>query len=139
VPSLDGGAAECDREVRLADAGWPEHEHVLGAGDEAARGELANELGVDRRLELELELVECLHRREVCDLDPHRDALLLLGLRLLAEDLVEEVEVRRLGTRCLRQDPVEALRDRAEPQLEQPLLDARTDEVGHETPPAASA
>ena len=37
--------------------------------------ELAHELLVDRRLELEVELLERLHRREVRDLDAHRDAL----------------------------------------------------------------
>ena len=36
VAGLDGGAAERDREVGLADARRTEEQHVLGAGDEAA-------------------------------------------------------------------------------------------------------
>jgi hypothetical protein len=44
----------------------------------AAGGQLADELGVDRRLELEVELLERLHDREVGDLDPHGDTLALL-------------------------------------------------------------
>jgi hypothetical protein len=139
MAGLDGGAAERDCQVRLTNAGRPEHEHVFGAGDEAAGRELAHELGIDRRLELELELLERLHRWEVRDLDPHRDALLLLGLGLLGEHLIKKVEVCGLGACGLRQDAVEALRHGTEPELEQPLLDASTDDVAHEAPPAASA
>src|SRR5712691_4845250 len=64
---LDDGASERDGEMSLAHARWPEEEHVFGLGDEAAGGELADEALVDRRLRLEVELVERLHGREMRD------------------------------------------------------------------------
>jgi hypothetical protein len=94
---------------------------------------------IDRRLELEVELLEGLHAGEVSDLDPHCDALLLLGLGLLGEELVEEVEIGRFGARRGRQDGVEALRDGAEAQLDEALFDASADELAHAPPPIASA
>src|SRR5213592_3003069 len=84
VASLDDGAAEGDRQVRLADAGRPEEERILGAGDEAAGGQLAHELGVDGGLKLEVEVLQGFHRREVRDLDPHLDPAALLGGHLIA-------------------------------------------------------
>jgi hypothetical protein len=128
-----------DGEVSLADAGRTEEQHVLGACDEAPGGELAHELLVDGGLELEVELLEGLDGGEVGDLDAHGDALLLLRVGLLGEELVEEVEVGRLGARGGRQDPVEALRDRAEAQLDESLLDARPHQLAHGAPPTASA
>lgn len=73
------------------------------------------------------------------DLDAHGDALLLLGLGLLGEELVEEVEVGRLATSRGREDAVEPLRDGAEAKLKEPFLDASTHEFAHEAPPIASA
>jgi hypothetical protein len=58
VTGLDGGASQGDGQVRLADARRAEEEDVLGAGDEPTGGELADQLGVDRGLELEVKLVE---------------------------------------------------------------------------------
>ena len=83
VAGLDGGAAEGDGEMRLADAGRAEEQDILGLGDEAAGGELANQPLIDGGLEFEVELFERLHRREVRDLDAHGDALALLGGDLL--------------------------------------------------------
>ncbi len=116
MSGLDDGAAEADREVGLADAGRTEQQDILGAGDEVARRKLAHQPLIHRRLELEVELFEQLHRREMRDLDAHRDALLLLGVELVAEDLVEEVEVGRLFAGSLRQDRVEPRGHRAEAQ-----------------------
>ena len=64
VPSLYRRTADADCEVRLADAWWSEHQHVLAVDDEAALGGLANESLIDRSLELEVEVVEAFHRRE---------------------------------------------------------------------------
>jgi hypothetical protein len=140
VSGLDGRAAERDREVRLADAGRSEHQHVFGAGDEATGRELAHELVIDRWLELEIELVERLHRREVRDLNAHGDAFLLFGVSLLGENLVEKVEIGRLAARRLRQDPVEPLGDGTKPKLEQALFDPRSHQFGaHAAPPTQSA
>src|SRR2546428_670818 len=99
VAGLDDGAAEGDRQVRLADAGRPEEERILGAGDETAGRQLAHELGVDGGLKLEVEVLQGLHRREGRELDPHLDPAALLGGHLIAQQLVEEVDVRRLQPR----------------------------------------
>jgi len=96
VASFDRCAAERDADVRLADAGRPEQQHVFCLRDEVARGELAYEPRIERGLELEVELLEGLHDGEVGDLDPHRQAALLLGIELFAQDSVEEVEIGRL-------------------------------------------
>src|SRR3569623_2673695 len=95
----DSGAAERDRDMRLADAWRPEQQDVFRLRDEVAGGELADVLGVERRLDLEVELLEGLHHGEVRDLDSHCDATLLLGVELLAKESVEEVEIRGLLTR----------------------------------------
>ena len=123
----------------LAHAWRTEQENVLCVCDEASRRELADQFLIDRWLKLEVEILERLHRREVSDLDPHRDALLLLRIRLFAEDLVEEVEVRRLAARGLRENAVEPLRYRPEPELEETLFDARSDDLAHDSPPIAAA
>ena len=86
-------------------------------------------LCVDRRLELEVELLERLHRREVRDLDAHRDALLLLGVELLAEQLVEEVEIGRLACARPATGCASSARRRAPRRSSsQALLDARANE-----------
>jgi hypothetical protein len=94
---------------------------------------------IHRRLELEVELFEQLHRREVRDLDGHRDALLLLGVELFAEKLVEEVEIRRLLSSGQRQDRIESRGHRAESQSCQPLLDASPNDLAHAAPATTAA
>lgn len=90
-------------------------------------------------LELEVEVVEGLDGGEVGDLDAHGHALLLLGLGLLGEELVQEVEVSGLGPRRSGEDGVETLGDGAEPQLDEALLDASAGQFAHGPPPTASA
>src|SRR5207302_6655502 len=93
-----------------------EEQHILRLGDEAAGGELANESLIDRRLRLEVEPVERLHRGKMSDGHAHRDALALLGVDLAAQKRVEEVEVGGLAARGLREQRIEALHDVAEAQ-----------------------
>ena len=64
----------------------------------AASGGLDEPL-IDRRLESEIKIVECLHRREVRDLEAHRHPGPLLGVHLLPQHAVEKIEIRRLGAR----------------------------------------
>ncbi len=130
MAGLDDGAAERDGEVRLADAGRAEEQDVLAPAMKRPVASSRTSFAVDGRLELEVELLERLHRREVGDLDAHGDALALLGVDLLAQQLVEEVEVGRLGARGLGQDRVEALGHVAEAQPDQVLVDTGVDEFG---------
>src|SRR5438874_1760255 len=139
VASLDDGAAEGDRQVRLADAGRPEEERILGAGDEAAGGQLAHELGVDGGLKLEVEVLQGFHRREVRDLDPHLDPAALLGGHLIAQQLVEEIDVRRLHPRRFAQRRIEAIGERAEAQPLEMIDDTGVDELGTHPPTSATA
>ena len=73
------------------------------------------------------------------DLDGHRDPLLLLGIELVAEDLVEEVEVSGLFPRGLRQDRIEPRGHRAEPQSKEPLLDTGANDLTHAAPATTAA
>ena len=72
------------------------------------------------------------------DLYAHLHTLALLGLGLLGEQLVEEVEVRGLAARSLSEDGVEPLGDSAEAQPHQAFLDTSTNELTHDAPPIAS-
>jgi hypothetical protein len=64
VARLDDGAAERDRQVRLADPRRAEEEDVFGLREEAAGGELANQALIDRRLEFELEVGSVVQRTQ---------------------------------------------------------------------------
>src|SRR5215204_4688252 len=139
VPGLDGGAAEGDREMRLADTGRPEDQHILGAADKAAGRQLTDQALIDRGLELELELLERLHRREVRDLHAHGDALALFGLDLLSQHLVEEIKIGRLTFGGLIEDCVEALGDEPETEPLEMIDDARMDDGAHRTTASYSA
>ncbi len=73
------------------------------------------------------------------DLDAHRDPLLVLRVRLLGEDLIEEVEIRRLGSRGTRQDRVEPLCDGAQPQLQETILHTRAHQLANRLSPITAA
>jgi hypothetical protein len=139
VAGLDGGPAERDGEVGLADAGRAEDEDVLRLGDVAAHRELPDELLVHRGLKLEVEVLEHLHGREVGDLDAHGDPLALLGPDLLAQDDVEEVHVGRLGASRVGEQGVELLGDAAQPEAVQVLEDAGADNLAHAAPSTTAA
>ncbi len=83
MAGFDDGAAEGNREMRFADARRTKDQHVFGLGEKARRRQLAHEPLIDRRLELEVEVIERLHRRKMRDLESHGDAGPLLGLDLL--------------------------------------------------------
>ena len=123
----------------FADAGGAKQQDVFRLREEPPRRELADTALVDRWLEFELELVECFHRREVRDLQPHRDPSALLGIHLLPKHGVEEVEVGRLRPRGVIEHRIEALRDVAESQLHQLLGDAGVDHGAHRAPPVMTA
>src|SRR4029453_12840022 len=130
------GAAERNRQVRLAHAGRPEDQDILRLRQKAAGPQLANQALVDRRLKLEIEVVEGLDRREVRDLQTHGDAGALLRVDLLAQEPSQEATTRGLGPRGVIQHTVEALRHVAEPQPRELLDDARMHDRTHGVPPA---
>jgi hypothetical protein len=85
----------------LADAGWAEQDDILRALDEAQTGELAHLPAVDRRLELEVKLIERLNPRQTGQLESAFDAALVpaapFGLERLGEKaLVVEVPLGRV-------------------------------------------
>ena len=100
--------------------------------------QLAHEPLIDRRLEFEIEVVERLHRREMRDLQAHRDAGPLLRVDLLAQDAVEEIEIGRLGPRRVIEHGIEPLGDVAEPQARELLDDAGVNDDAH-WPPSTTA
>ena len=112
---------------------------TFSAWREKARGrQLAHESLIDRRLEFEIEVVERLHRRKVRDLQAHRDARPLLGVDLLSQDAVEEIEIGRLGARGVIEHGVEAVGDVPEPQARELLDDAGVNDDAH-WPPSTTA
>jgi hypothetical protein len=139
VARLDRRAAERDREMRLTHAWGAEDEHVFAERNEAARGELAHEPMIDRRLKPEIEVLERLHAREVGDLDTHRDAFALLGVDLLAQHAIEEVQIRRLSPGGIGEQGIEPLGAEAEPQSLQMLDDTRLHHGAHRRPPITAA
>jgi hypothetical protein len=125
--------------VRFADAGRTKDQDVFGLGQKPAGGELADEALIDGRLEFEIEVVERLHRREVRDLQAHRDARPLLGVDLLAQHAIEEIEIGRLGAGRVIQHRIEPVGDIAEAQAGQLLDDARMDDGAHRPSSATMA
>jgi hypothetical protein len=75
-------------------------------------------------LESKVELLERLQRREVRNLDSHRDSLSLLRVDLRREHSIEKVEVRGLLLRSIGEERVEPFRRVAEPQLTKRVRDA---------------
>ena len=72
------------------------------------------------------------------DLESHRDAGPLLGVDLLSQDAVEEIEIGRLGPRGVIEDRIETLGDVSEPQARELLDDARVNDDAH-WPPSTTA
>jgi hypothetical protein len=87
--------------MRLADTGRSEEHDVVRTLDEAAAGELAHDLAIDRRLEVEVELVERFDPRQPRLFQAALDAALVaavpLGFERAGEEAFEiEVALRRL-------------------------------------------
>jgi hypothetical protein len=139
VAGFDYGAPEGNREMRLADTRRAKDQDVFGLTEKAAGGELADEALIDRRLEFEIEIVERFHGREVRDLESHRDARALLGLDLLPQDGVEEVEIRRRGAGRIGEYRIEPLGDVPETQARELLDDPRMDNDTHRPAPVTTA
>ena len=119
---------QADGQVGLAHARGAEEEDVLRVGDEAPGRQLPNRLGVQRGLLLEVEVG---HR------GPHRGVTLLLGRRLPAQELLEEVAVAQLLLAGLLKKLRQLEEGLHQPQLLEKLLDPL--ELGRPAHPTTSA
>jgi hypothetical protein len=119
------------------DPGRAEQQQVVAALDIAASSKFTDLLGIERRLELEVEALEGLLEREARHRDAHLMVLVGFRVNLAGEQLVEEVGVGKFLFRGLLQARGQFLFDLIEPQ---PLtLFAQAFELGraHRTSPPA--
>jgi hypothetical protein len=101
VAGLHGLDPEGDGQVGLAHAGRAEQDDVLGPLHEAQARQLSDDLAVDRRLEVEVELLQGLDPGKPGEfeatLDPPLIATPPLGLQVLGQEaLVVEIPLGRL-------------------------------------------
>ena len=90
---LDGGHAQGDRQMGLADARRAQEQDVLAVGDEAQGGQLADLALADGGLKGKVELVQGLDEREVGQLGLHGDIPLVAGRDFGLQQVIQEVEV----------------------------------------------
>jgi hypothetical protein len=114
VAGQDRLAPEGDREVCLADARRPEQQHVLAVGDPARRRQVADLLGIDRGLCLEVKARKLLQSREVGELQSHVDAPVILAGDLALAQHDQRFPRRQVGARRLVEQAVELIADARE-------------------------
>jgi hypothetical protein len=85
------------------DPGRAEQQQVVAALDIAASSKFTDLLGIERRLELEVEALEGLLEREARHRDAHLMVLVGFRVNLAGEQLVEEVGVGKFLFRGLLQ------------------------------------
>jgi hypothetical protein len=107
-----GFTAEGHGQVRLADTGRAQQEQGIAIGDPAAGGKIADLLGVERGLGVELEAVEGTDEGELGDTEAHLDAPLLAMADLGLAKQVERVADREVATSGLVQKTVEPVAHR---------------------------
>lgn len=90
VAGLDGFEPQTHRQVRLADTGRTQHDHVVPELDVVAGGQLLHLLLVDRGLVGEVERLQGLHEREAGHCRAHRDVIGGLGGDLFAQHLLQD-------------------------------------------------
>ena len=103
VAGLHGLDPEGDGQVGLPHAGWAEQDDIVRALHEAEARQLAEHLAIDRRLEVEVELLEALQPGEARQLQPALDAALVpappFGFERVGEKpLVVDIALGRLLT-----------------------------------------
>src|SRR5919201_6720836 len=103
--------------MTLPHPGRTQQQHVIAALDIAPGGELADLLGIDRGLELEVEALERLLEREARHRDAHLMVLVGFRVELAGQQLVEEVGVGNFLFRRLLQARGQLLLDLIEPEL----------------------
>jgi hypothetical protein len=103
-----GADPERDREVRFAGAWWSEHDHVLFGVEEVELAKVLDHRLLDRALEGEVELLECLSCGEAGGADPALAAVRLPRRDLSGEERLGELLIAPL----LRAGAVGELRKR---------------------------
>jgi len=93
VAGLDGQGGDGDGEVGLAAAGLAEEQDRATVVHETQGGEVVDELSVDGRLELEVELVDRLAEREAGVAQPGGEPPVPGRGGLLGDELGEELDV----------------------------------------------
>src|SRR5215831_5067009 len=93
--------------MRLADAGRAEQDDVLGALDEAETSQLADLLAIDRRLKVEIELLQALHPGEPGELEAALHPALVPAAPLGLEGLGEKALVVEVALGRVLADPIE--------------------------------
>src|SRR4029077_16797595 len=123
-------------EVCFADARWPEKNDIAGIMDEPQRSQFLDLPLVDGRLKTKIEMIEGLHKGQMCQLQPGAQISNAPGIHFTAQQLIEQVRVARLFLRGLLQQALQSRfhRFQAEP-IQQGLesLDGR-----HRAPPIAA-
>jgi hypothetical protein len=103
MPLLDDFSAQSDRQVSFSHARRAEQQNRLAMRQKIPRGELPDQTLVHRGLQRELELIEGLQTREMGDLKPHSDPLVLLRVDLALQGSVQKLEVRPIPLGGLRE------------------------------------
>src|SRR5215831_10899609 len=111
VAGLDRLDPERDGQMRLADAGRAEQDDVLGALDEAETSQLADLLAIDRRLKVEIELLQALHPGEPGELEAALHPALVPAAPLGLEGLGEKALVVEIALGRVLADPIELVEE----------------------------
>ena len=89
--ALRGGDGETDRQVRFADAGRPEEDHILAALDEAELVQALDLLAAQRRLKGEIEVAELLDDRQSAGAHRGLQPPVIAQLNLRREQLLDRL------------------------------------------------
>ena len=116
IALADGGAAERDRQMRLADAGQARQQRRVAVGHPPAGGKLAHLLLVERGLGGEVEAVEVAQGGKVGDLGPHLDAPFVAPTDLAFDKQGHGVAQPRLALRRFVEQAVKLVADGGQPQ-----------------------
>lgn len=91
----------------FADSRWAQQDHILGTVDEAQPGQLPYHLAVERRLALEVKLLQSFEPGEPCHPQPEIDPPLLLPALLRVEGVGQGVLIVEIGFGGLLTDAIE--------------------------------
>ena len=138
VAVLSGEVTKRDRQMRLADAGGTEKDHVLGAFDEGQAGEFVDLLARRAGREAEVEAVERLDGRKAGDAREHLARPGPSRVTLGTQDRFEEIGERGLFRRHVLSHHRVEISNRAQPQCATQVSQALMLQNGHDAPAKTS-